>query len=50
MSSYLFKNDIIYKLFAYKSYMIYMYKEDLASNNSHGLICHKIQPNKTKPN
>ena len=33
----LFKN-LNYKLFAYKSYM---YEQDLALNNSQGLICHK---------
>ena len=27
-----------------------MYKEDLALNNLKWLICHKIQPNQTKPN
>ena len=26
-------------------YLIYMYKEDLALNNLHWLICHKNQPN-----
>ena len=28
--------------------LIYMYKEYLALNNLHWLICHKIQPNQTK--
>ena len=27
-----------------------MYKEDLALNNLQGWICHKTQPNPTKPN
>ena len=27
-----------------------MYKEDLALNNLHWLICHKTKPNQTKPN
>ena len=26
-----------------------MYKEDLVLNNLQGLICHKTQPNQTKP-
>ena len=26
-------------------HLIYMYKEDLASNNLQWLICHKTQPN-----
>ena len=30
------------------TYLIYMYKEDLALNNQQWLICHK--PNPTKPN
>ena len=30
--------------------MIYMYKEDLGLNNPQWLICHKTQPNPTKPN
>ena len=38
-----FKN-VIYKICIYYSYLIYMYKEDLALNNLLGLICHKIQP------
>ena len=29
---------------------IYMYKQDLALNNLQWLICHKTQPNQTKPN
>ena len=29
-------------------YLIYMYKNDLALNNLHWLICHKIKPNQTK--
>ena len=43
MSSNLFKN-IIYKLFFYKSYLIYMYKKDLALNSLQRMICHKTQP------
>ena len=37
-----------YNLFAGKSYtyLIYMYKQDLALNNLQSLICHK--PNQTK--
>ena len=31
-------------------YMIYMYTVDLALNNLQWLICHKTQPNPTKPN
>ena len=40
-----FRNDVIYKLFTYKSYIfsIYMYKQDLALNSPQGLICHKTQ-------
>ena len=35
----------------YKSYIskIYMYKHDLELNNQQWLICHKTQPNQTKP-
>ena len=47
MSSGLFKNNVTYKLFAYKSYMIYIYQDDLALNNLQGLIWHKTQPNQT---
>ena len=36
---------LTYKLFIYKSYMLDMYKEDLALNNLQWLICHKTQPN-----
>ena len=43
MSSDSFKNNVTYKLFVYKSYK--MFKQDLALNNSQGLICHKTQPN-----
>ena len=42
-----FKDYIIYKLCTYKSYDIYVYEQDLALNDPQGLICHKIQPNKT---
>ena len=46
MSTGSFKNNITYKLlFAYESYYIYMYKQDLALNNPQGLICYKTQPN-----
>ena len=53
MSFGLFKN-VTYKLFAYKSYdiyiyiYIYIYKQDLALNNPQELIFHKIQPSQTK--
>ena len=40
-----FKN-VINKLCVYKSYLIYMYKQDLALHNLQGLICHKPQLNK----
>ena len=33
-----------------KSYLIYMYKEDLALNILQLLICHKTKQNQTKPN
>ena len=39
MSSGLFKNNVTYQLFIYKSY-----KQDLALNKLLELICHKIQP------
>ena len=29
------------------SYLVYMFKEDLALNNLQWLICHKTKPNKT---
>ena len=32
-----------------QTYLIYMYKEDLALNNQQWLICHKTKPN-TKDN
>ena len=31
-----------------KSYVYYIYKDDLALNNQKWLICHKTQPNQTK--
>ena len=37
-----FKN-VIYKCVD-KSYLIYMYKDDLALNNRQRLICHKTKP------
>ena len=43
MSSDSFKNDVTDKLFTYKSYIIYMYKQDLVLNNPQELICHKTQ-------
>ena len=43
MSTGKFKN-VNYKICP-ESYLIYMYKKDLALNNQHWLICHKIQPN-----
>ena len=46
MSSDSFKNNVTYKLFAYKSYI---YQQDLELHNPRGLICHKTQPNPTKP-
>ena len=42
MSSGSFKN-IMYKLWAYNSYIYCMYKEDLALSNLQELICHKNQ-------
>ena len=33
-----------YKQFVYKSYILYMYKQDLALNNLQRLICYKTQP------
>ena len=42
MCSDSFKNDYNFKQFIYKSY-IYVYKQDLASNNPQGLIYHKTQ-------
>ena len=48
MSSGIFKN-VIDKPFVYKSniFNMYMYKQDLASNNPQGLICHKTKPTNT---
>ena len=40
MSSALFKN-VIYKMYVEITYLIYMYKNDLALNNLQWLICHK---------
>ena len=41
-----FKNNVIYKLFVYKSYIFngYTYKQDLALNSLKDLICYKTQP------
>ena len=44
MSSGLIKNVI-----SHYAFMNHMYKEDLALNNLKRLICHKTQPNPTKP-
>ena len=52
-SSGLFKNNFIYKLSAYKSYIyVYacVYNQELALNNSQELICCKTQHNQTKSN
>ena len=38
MNSYLFKNQVTYQLFTYKSY-----KQDLALNNHQELICDKTK-------
>ena len=43
MSPGLFKN-VIYKMYLDIIYLIYMYKEELASNNIQWLICHKTKP------
>ena len=45
MSFGLFKNNVTHKVVIYKSYtyLIYMYKEELALNNPQGLIHHKTQ-------
>ena len=47
ISSGLFKNNVAYKLLAYKSYLIYMYRKKVTLNNPQGLICLKTQPNPT---
>ena len=44
MSTGLFENNATHKQFVYKSYISYVYKQDLALNNLQWLICHKIQP------
>ena len=49
MSSGSFKN-VIYKICLEIIYLMYMDKMDLALNNLQWLICHKTQPNQTKPN
>ena len=41
MNSGLFKNNVTNKTSFYKSYLIYMYKQDLALNNLQRLICLK---------
>ena len=41
MSPGLFKNNVTYKLFVYKSNI---YKPDFALNKSQGFVCHKNQP------
>ena len=38
MSFGLFKNNVTYKLFAYKSYITYMYKRNLALNDLQWLM------------
>ena len=40
-----FKNNVTYKLFAFKTYM---HKKDLTLNNPQVLISHKTQPDQTK--
>ena len=44
------KNKDTFKLSFDKSYIIYMWKQNLELNYSQGLTCHKILPNQTKPN
>ena len=34
----------------YKTYILYMCKQDLALNNLQLLLCHETQPNQTKSN
>ena len=43
MSSGLFKNCYLQTIHLQIIYLVYMYKQDLVSNNLHGLICHKTQ-------
>ena len=45
MNSDSFKNDFKFKLFTYKLYIIYIYKQDLALGDQQGFISHKTQPN-----
>ena len=40
-----FKKCYLQNVFINPIYSIYVYKEDLALNNLHWLICHKTQPN-----
>ena len=35
-------------MFTNYPYLIYIFKQDLALNNLQYLMCHKIQPNKSK--
>ena len=39
------KNNVTYKLFAYKSFIQYTFKKDFALNNLQELICHKTLTN-----
>ena len=48
MSSGPFKK-IIYKMCLEITYLIYMYKQDLALYNLQWFICHKTKPNQTQP-
>ena len=43
MGSDSFKN-VIYQVCVYKSHLIYTCKQDLVSNNLHGLLCCEINP------
>ena len=37
--------EMLPKYTYFKSYLVYMYKQDLALNNLYCLICHKTKPN-----
>ena len=43
-------NGFINKMTLQNIYLIYMYKKNLTLNNLQWLVCHKTQPNQTKPN
>ena len=51
MNSNSFKNSVTYKFFINISYIfnIYLYKQNLILNDWKEMICHKTQPNQTKP-